>query len=96
MSLERTVWDILVHDIKVFIIISGIVTLIAYFVTQDESVLYGGLIFIGLIVFGSIARFRFWGRHYYDTCEKMEITKLTWLLLESWFTLPKKTLIKKI
>jgi len=60
MSLERTVRDILVHDIKWFIIIAGLVTLISYFVTQDESVLINGLLIIGLVVFVAIIRYRFW------------------------------------
>jgi len=41
-------------------IIAGIVTLISYFITQNESVLINGLIIIELIVFGAIIRYRFW------------------------------------
>ena len=60
MSLERTFRDILVHDIKWFILIGGIVTVISYIVTQDEKYLIGGFVFILFVVFAAIAKYVFW------------------------------------
>ena len=60
MSLERTARDILVHDIKIIITIIGILTLVKFFIDQDVTDLYYGVAIILLIVFGTIAYYRFW------------------------------------
>jgi len=60
MSVKGVIKDLLYLYVMVALIVVSILTLILYFTSYDESVLYGGLILIGLIVFAAIAKYRFW------------------------------------
>ena len=60
MRLERTVRDILVHDLKVIITIIGVLTLVKFFIDRDVTDLVWGVVIILLIVFGAYVRYKFW------------------------------------
>ena len=60
MSVKGVIKDLLYLYVMVALIVVSILTLILYFTSYDETFLYMGLVFILLIVFGSIARYRFW------------------------------------
>ena len=60
MSVKGFTKDLQYLYVMVALILVSIVTLYLYFTSYDESVLYSGLILIGLIVFVVIAKYRIW------------------------------------
>jgi hypothetical protein len=59
MSVKGFYRDIILLSVMVSLIIGSIITFYYYFTTHDETSLYMGLVFIFVIVFGAIARYRF-------------------------------------